>query len=206
MKKIILLGIISLAFGLAGFLSIHQAFGNPSFAPKVDNCQWDRLPTSLGSSTIRYMTAGTATTTLTCDAYSLSANSPSGDLMDSAILNIQFSASGTASTLFVDFEYANVSSNGANCVASPGACDWLENSLDLGIKASTTRPFAIDAKDTLRWRFASTTIGTGTAPGNIGYKIVNVPTPARYIRAVFSLPVGSGRGGVWSELLPKKQR
>ena len=76
------------------FISIQVVSANPSFFLRS-------VSSSVGTSTITYMTPGLATTTEVFDTGASGAGS-----VDSAVLAIQFTASSTASTLAWRYEYS----------------------------------------------------------------------------------------------------
>ena len=89
----------------------YQVKANPSY--------FTRYQMASATSTLTYMTAGTATTTLTFDTGVGAAGGA-----DSAILNVQFTASSTSSVLNINYEY------------SQDNIDWYYS--DLSDQATTT--------------------------------------------------------------------
>lgn len=154
------------------------------------------------TTTVSYMTGGTATTTYYYDTQTYGTGAA-----DNAVLGIQFSASSTNSKLNLNLEYAN-NTPGVDCTVSPALCDWYANNLsDL---ATTTPGVNLVTVQTYVWQFASSTIGLGNAiaTNQRDLKFISVKTPARYIRAVFTLSVGqtNGNGGVWASFIGKREQ
>src|SRR3990167_9464458 len=107
-------GLAALLFGGLG-LSVEA---NPSGF--FTNCA-----TNTSTSTVSLMTAGTATTTLTCNLGGADQRA-----VESAVLTIFFNASSTSSVLKGNLEYSN---NGI---------DWFENNLGDLTDVATTRLFS----------------------------------------------------------------
>src|SRR3990167_5845420 len=107
-------GLAALLFGGLG-LSVEA---NPSGF--FTNCA-----TNTSTSTVSLMTAGTATTTLTCNLGGADQRA-----VESAVLTIFFNASSTSSVLKGNLEYSN---NGI---------DWFENNLGDLTDVATTSPTA----------------------------------------------------------------
>lgn len=158
--------------------------------------------TATATSTLVFMTPGTATTTLYYDAYGDS----SGYKADSAALALQFTGSSTASSLRVTFEYTYGNSL-ANCMTTPAACDWYGDTL-YGVNSvvsTSTTAMTIGAVNSYLVPFASSTLNGVAGNGRITSRLVNIPVPTRYVRAVITMPVGSLNGGVWASIRPDKE-
>lgn len=148
-----------------------------------------------------YMTPGLATTTSTVyDAYAN--GSASTYATDKAALEIQFTASSSAtSQLGWYYEYAQGNAT-ANCVSAPASCDWYADNTT----GATTTPWNATVGQSQTWIFASTTQGGGAPTGNRANKIFMVNIPTRYVRAVFYIPtVASTNGAVWAAFVGQKQ-
>ena len=174
------------------FISIQVVSANPSFFLRS-------VSSSVGTSTITYMTPGAATTTEVFDTGASGAGS-----VDSAVLAIQFTASSTASTLAWRYEYSQGGS-GLSCVVTPDSCDWYPEDEELSSLATSTVHVRTFSEHT--WLFASSTPGGAAVATSTSRatKMVNVPTPTRYVRAVFYVPAGSLNGAVWKEFISKRQ-
>lgn len=157
-----------------------------------------RCRTAVATTTRSVMSAGTATTTLYCDAGASGTN----QAYDSAVLTIDMNASSTLSNLNWFYEYSQ-GVNGVDCTATPTACDWYADSITS--QATSTSNSAVAVANSYSWKFASTTQGGAAGSLDRGLKVVNVPTPTRYIRVVFTLPVGSLNANIWASLVSKKQ-
>lgn len=148
--------------------------------------------TATATTSPSYMTAGTATTTLTLDTYS-SGNSRAAY---SATLLIQLAASSTATTLRTNIEY------------SQDGVDWYQDGGSLFPNfATTSKPFDIGQVNQFSLTYASSTAGLGAVPASQATttRAVKINTPTRYVRAVFTLPTGSAAGAVWAQFVPIKE-
>ena len=144
--------------------------------------------TASATSTLTYMTIGTATTTVTC--------SMGGDGAQSAVLAIEVNASSTASLFNV---YTEESMNGI---------DYYP--INNNQTASTSNPFNIAQRGYSTFAFASSTIGGVLAGSNsIGvngtnnrnHYTLNVPVNMKYVRAY--IYVTGANAGVWMQIIPK---
>lgn len=167
-----------------------------SFSQKADATpsSFGRKQMAAATSTLAYLTAGNATTTLYLD---------SGDgsyALNSSVLLIQLNATGTNSILGWKYEYSQGAS-GVDCTITPGRCDWYGDQVSL--QATTSVQFENQIVNT--WKFASSTLGASIAPLSTSTKIVNVPTPTRYTRTVFFAPLGSSNLAIWAEYVSKKE-
>lgn len=169
------------------YLSGSKAHANPSIFPSHSSCV-----TAVSTTSISYMTAGTATTTLTCDSYTLQVGQPDNYAINSAVLATQYSASSTASILNMTYEYSN------------DGIDWYSN--DLSAQATTSPVQNIQTAQSFTWPFASSTPnGSSPAGTNLSKKVVTLPVPSRYVRVVYTVPVGAAAGGIWAEILPERE-
>lgn len=162
------------------------AFANPSFfAPFAK--------TSTATSSPAYLTAGTATSTIVYDSFNLNGtnqSAPSDPLAaDTAVLAVQFTASSTASILGIAIE------------RSDDGVDWYQD--NLSTFATTSPQASLQVPMTYSWGFSSSTInGVLNTSSRVG-KVITVPTPTRYTRAVLTMT--GAAGAVWAEWIPKKQ-
>lgn len=110
----------------------------------------------------------------------------------------QFSGSSTNSVLNTDVQY------------SQDGIDWYATSLawttDVTGNSATTSP-ALGNVEKYSFAFASSTINEAAADSNFAKsdRVVMLPTPTRFIRAVFTLPTTSTNGAVWAEFVAKQQ-
>lgn len=184
---------IALAFALLMCYSVARA--NPLDLGSSNNT---------ATSTVAYMTGGTATTTYTYDTY---AGSSDQNAADKIAMLVQFTASSTASKLNWTYEFS-AGGAGLDCVASPTSCDWYADTFALGVNATNTQLFNFTANNSGAWNFASSSQGGASvsASSNRGLKVLWVPTPTRYTRVVFSVPAGATNGGVWATFANQKQQ
>lgn len=159
--------------------------------------------TAAATSTVTFMTAGTATTTLYQPAY----NNGNSMGINSATLKVQFTGSSTASSLNIAFEYADDSS-GTNCVTTPASCDWYKDSLfgSGAVVSTTTSAVGIGTTNVYSLPFSSSTLSGAGGISSRTNRLINVQTPAQYVRAVITMPVGSLNGAVWAQFIPSKER
>lgn len=195
----ILIGAVSLLL-IAGAVSLYPFISKAN--PLEYLLQNQGTFTVTATTTLSYMTPGTGTTTPVYDTYAN--GSASTYATDKAALEVQFTASSTSSTLQWFYEYAQGNAT-ANCVSAPNSCDWYADDTFSTTNATTTPNVSITQPNQVVWTFASTTPGGGAPTGNRANKVVNVPTPMRYIRAVMFLPIGSTNGAVWAAFVGQKQ-
>lgn len=147
--------------------------------------------TAAATTTLSYMTAGAATSTVSCLV------GPDG--ANSARLNIEVNASSTATNYAFNIE------------ESMDGIDYFPTTLPQS--ASTTAPFALTARNSYSIVFASSTLGgVGVGTGSLGvngsnnrnHYSVDIPVSMRYVRVYASLPVGSAQGAVWMQILPRQ--
>lgn len=179
------LAYIILTIFVIAFMIVIPASANPLRFGTI-------MKSATATSTVSYMTAGAATTTSpTLDAYA----QPSGFALDRATLLVQYGASSTASILDINVEY------------SQDGVDWFEDGGNVNFESSTTtRPFFLTEVSKFRLSFASSTPGgMATAGDATTTRAVIVETPTRYVRAVFTVPVGAADGNVWSAWVPIRE-
>lgn len=161
------------------FFSARAAHANPSaFAPTKE--------TASATTTLVFMAPGAATTTLTYD--SLSGDSVK---IDSLTVAFQATASSTGPTLNVRLE------------DSPNGIDWYPRTVGAGILATTTlmtTPF-----NTLSFVLSTTTDNGGSGTSSRIHESFTVTAPMRWVRVVFSQPVGTTNLGLWAQMIPVKE-
>jgi hypothetical protein len=136
-----------------------------------------------------YITAGRATTTMTCNLAAGTDTVP-----DYADLLAQMTASSTLSTLNINDEY------------SMDGIDWYQNNLEQ--RATTTATHFIGGiVNRHSWGFASTTPGLGVVASNASrdHKILRIETPTKWVRVIFTVPIGSTASYVYAELVGRTQ-
>lgn len=151
--------------------------------------------TALATSTLSFMTTGTATTTYQIDsATTTSAQRPNFSMaqIDDVDVYILFNASTSLSILAWQYQFSN---NGV---------DWYGEGRDMATPN-------ISAASTTNASFLVQQNATSTlhvwAPGASGVSmtVVHAPVfPGYHERIVFSLPPGSAPGGVYAEIDTKK--
>lgn len=150
------------------------------------------------TTTLTFMTPGTATTTVLYDTYCVNGtNQPNtGNTNSTNLLSLltQFTASSSPnSVLLMNIEY------------SQDGVDWYQDNY----VASSTNPVSVvSTPNSYSWTFASSTVGGGAVASNnnrIG-KLIRLYAPTRYVRAVYSLNIGGANGAVWGQILPIKER
>lgn len=186
MKKFLII-IAAASTMIVAFLCAGPVFANPLFfnAPYVS--------TAIATTTPSYMTAGTATTTLTYDTYASVGNITA--TLKGALL-VQLVGSSTATVLNVNTEY------------SQDGIDWYQDAglFNVGY-ATSSKPVDIGQVNQFTFAFASSTAGLGAVPAlnATTSRAIPVSTPTRFVRFVFTLPVGSKSGAVWAQFVPQKE-
>lgn len=165
-------------------LAAGIAYANPLYTA-------GKARSALATSTLAYMTPGTATSTLVYDSYEqLGTNQPNqGNITipNTVALAIQGVGSSTASIVNLACEY------------SDDGIDWYQNEM---FPATTSDPVLITAPNTFTFTNASSTIG-GVAFNGFK-KIITCPLPTRFVRAVAS--VTGDKAAIWDTFIPSKQR
>jgi len=138
---------------------------------------------TMATTSVVYMTPGTATTTLECDFLSVSGAGGGVSSMDSAVLAIQQNASTSASNLNFKLEY------------SQDGEDWFTYGAPLTSVATTTVYAETGSENT--W--------SASAAG-ISRTMVPIPTPTRYVKVTFTVPIGTANLSLWSQIIGKAER
>ena len=141
------------------------------------------------------MTAGTATSSVIMDSYLVSKGVVSPYATDKAVLLIQFVGSSTSSVLNTNIEY------------SQDGIDWYQSTDTLVPGYATTSEPVFDISNVPQYRliYASSTAGLAstTISQSTTTRAVNIMTPTRYVRAIFT-ETGAA-GAVWSQFIPERQ-
>lgn len=143
--------------------------------------------TATATSTVRYMRPGVATTTITCNIATLGLGV---DSLDTAKLEMFFHSSSTATTLNWMYEY------------STDGVDWYRDNISQ--VSTSTKVFANGA--IYSWTFASSTKDSTGVLLATSTKMVDLPTPTRWVRVIFTLPIGSLNGGIWAGVVGKAEQ
>jgi hypothetical protein len=150
--------------------------------------------TASATTTPVYMTAGTATSTLLFDTYCVNGtnqpNTGNTNIANKLTLLTQFSASSTASVLGISVEY------------SQDGVDWYQDNY-LSPLATTSPAVLLATPNSYSWLFASSTLDGVANTGNRVGKALQIQTPTRYVRVVYTLT--GTNAAVWGELLPQKE-
>jgi hypothetical protein len=174
------------AIALLGMASTAHA--NPSVFANATS-------TAAATTTLSYMTPGTATTTTPVyDAYAQTFAGGSIAKADYAGLLVQLTSSSSVTVLNATAEYSH------------DGIDWYRNFVvDPNTIGTTTAPvFSVTNPFSFRWQFATSTVGgTGLGTSNRATAALLIPTPFRFTRVVFSLT--GGNGAVWAQLVPIKE-
>jgi hypothetical protein len=185
MKKYLLIGggIVAIALGII-------------FSPKAEANSSFFLPvcsTATLTSSPNYLTAGTATTTLSCDSY----QNGIPRATDSISLLIQQAASSTSSVLNINIQY------------SQDNVDWYETTgMASPIISTTTNPINLSTVGQFQLKFASSTIDLSAVTSvnsATTTRFMSVNTPLRYVRAIFSAPASSAGQAIWAQFIPKRE-
>lgn len=187
MKKTIIsiVSFVGIAAMVWGLVASKPVSANPTFFPVT-------VQTSSSTTSPAYMTAGTATSTLTLDTYS--SGNPRG--ASKAALLIQLVASSTATVLRTNIEYSH-----------DGIDYYQDGGTMIDGFSTTSKPFDIGQVNQFTFTYASSTAGLGsTTPSqSTTTRAVRINTPTRFVRAVFTIPVGSAAGAVWAQFVPNKE-
>lgn len=183
----LVVGLILGALLAVYFSAPHFASAAPSrfVAP---NCK-----TAAATTTITWMTPGAGTTTL-------SSCFLGNDGADVASLILQVNASSTATRFVGAVE------------ESMDGIDWYR--ISPSQTASTSSTIELGTKGSFAFNFASSTIGgVAVSTGLAGYNgtnnredmVIDVPVRMKYVRAHVGIAGGTTNGGVWMQVLPKRE-
>ncbi|MES2060208.1 MAG: hypothetical protein V4438_04225 [Patescibacteria group bacterium] len=189
LKIVAVMGSIFITALLLVGLTSKSASANPSFF--VPYAYITGLTAATG--TPAYLTPGTATTTLVYDTN----NSGSTYKTNSATLLLELVGSTTGTILKTDLEYSQ-----------DGIDYYQDGGVGPEVFSTTTRPVDISYVNSFSLTFASSTAGLAavSATQATTTRAMNIKTPTRFVRAVFSLPIGSKNGAVWAQLVPNKEK
>lgn len=151
---------------------------------KANPSQFYRNNPNTATTTVSYMTPGTATTTNTFNS-----QSDGSYIADTAVFTQCLNASSTATVLTTAFEY------------SYDGGTWFADNF---ATSSTAGPaIFVQQPTSYSWTFASTSINGSPANANFGCKIFALKTPTQYVRAVMS--VTGAAGAIWSDFGAKRE-
>lgn len=202
---IVVMAILITAFAFITYATnINKANANPQ--------GYIRKVSAAATTTLFYMTPGTATTTAIVDCGLANASATGCDM---GALLVMFNASSSVSTLIINQEYSQgvAGNSDVNCVTTPDSCDWYEANTSFVNSAATTtitgaNPFDLTTVPQFSFDFASSTAGGKpvSTTNNFAGRIITIQSPVRYTRFVFSLKsLTNGNGAVYWETVNKKQ-
>jgi len=165
MKKYIILSTLVLTFVFAGVALANQSYFSAG------------TKSATATTSVNYMTAGNATTTITYDTY----NGGNMQKTDGAVVLLQSVASTSASVQTIDVQY------------SMDGIDWFDW-VDVG--ATTTPTRVLDNK--LAYTLNGNTTSSTTR------RSLFLETPTRFVRV--SIANTTGNGSIWGWILPWKER
>lgn len=173
--------IIGIAIVALALLGVGIAGANPSV---VINSSGTTCRSASATSSVSYMTAGTATTTVSCDLFALGAGSADA-LPKDLFVRVYQTASSTNSAVASRFEW------------SDDNITWYADSALTTTDVASSSFMVGDYKE-YKWIYASTTPGAGViGTSNTGGRTFSVPVRARYVRGMFYVPTGNAASGLW---------
>lgn len=192
-----MLGVIAFFSFFAGFAQLVKA--SASFFNREAVCT---NTSSLSTTSIAWMTPGTATSTVTCGSF---------DKAESALLIVQENASSSNSTFNY---YVEESTDNIDWYPVTPGLIVLDSMVTSAATASTT--LAAQNVQTIVHKFATTTVGgaatqNGTLTGYNGTQnrfgfTATIPVRAQYVRVYATMASsttgsnGGGNGGVWMQI------
>lgn len=183
MKKLSLILIGLFIIALAIVLFAKQTKANPSF--------FERFQTNSATTTVVYMQPGQATTTVT-------ALNPQNTAFESALVNIQVTATSTGVT-------GQVLLN-ARVEGSMDNVDWYPIVLSPTTVATTTL-LTSNPYNMYQLALSTTTVDINPGSGSTTriHQTFAVPTYTKHLRVEFMTPAGGGKYGLWAEIVTKRQ-
>lgn len=179
---------------ITGFLAVVLFVSTPfahaerlQFTPTVQ--------TAVATTSPAYQTAGTATTTITFDSYSVAGGAQIAGI-DQGVLLAQFTASSTATTWRIGEE------------VSQDGIDWYaDDTLIPGNASTTPGVMSVNSPWIYSYTYSSTTPDAGPVlPGTNTSKIaLHLNFPTRFVRLFTYLTTGSTPGGFWGQIVPERQ-
>lgn len=185
MKSIFkILGVVA----AASFIAVPFAHAERlQFTPTVQ--------TATATTSPAYQTAGTATTTLSFDAYSAAGGAQIAAIDQGVILG-QFTASTTATKWNIAEE------------VSQDGIDWYADNTFITTNASNTQAYSISSPIAYTLQFASSTPDGGAITNNNNQiaRAIHLNFPTRFVRVFISLATGSANGAFWGQIIPERQK
>jgi hypothetical protein len=181
-------GLLTVGALLAAFAFATPAHANPSMFTAGTTTK------SAATTSPAFMTPGTGTSTLIYDAHAQTFSGGQTFKTDAVGLLIQFTASGTLSTLNLNLEY------------SQDGIDWYRNFVaDPSQFGTTTIAARIAAPFSTTWTYATSSPlgGASAADQHRATAAMIIPSPFRYTRLVSSIT--GANGAVWAQFVPFKE-
>ncbi len=174
---------------LIGVSNYHVARANPLVSATP-------VKTASATTSLSFMTPGTGTTTLTYDTFAVGGAIISTTKATYAALLTQFTATSTASAVNINIEY------------SDDGVDWYQDGGTSYNYSTTSKPYDLSQAASFRLNYASSTAGLGAIPASStpATRLVILNTPLRYLRAIYTIPIGASNGAVWAQIVPTKER
>lgn len=192
-KLLITTLLISFILGLGVSVVTHKVHANPNFF--VTMSAGNPSSTATATSTLKFLTAGTGTTTLTFDA-----QTGTTQALDSAVLFLQFTGSSTPFTQQATTTY-NIALE-----RSHDGIDYYQDT-EFGNIATTTFSYDISTSGLYKINLinATSTLNGLVSTSTPVTRVIDVLTPTRFVRAVITIPQGSSNGAVWAQFVGKRQ-
>lgn len=175
LKTVMYAAVVTLA-AFVLFIAYQTQAGPPTFLRTAH--------TANATTSVVYMTPGTATTSLTYDAYALNGTAEVYG-SKSFELGVQFTGSSTASTIC------------RTLLVSNDGVDFYNFSATSTIGAGNSSHC---------YTFSSTTQQLGGGTTAIDLKYFEIPVVARYTKVLLYIPLGSLNGALWAEVIGIKSR
>lgn len=187
---IIALAIFMTLFGLFSVVNIAKA--NPSFFIRNSGTSATRCSLTATTS-VRYMTAGTATTTVILN----STGCGGSQAIDSAALMLYRNAAAASSKTRIAIEYSD------DCDAATGGTWYAPaaTSTDMALNVDG----GLTSLNAMVWQFASTTVGGSIEKASSDSLLIPIMTPTKCVRAVLTVPTGSASSSLWASFVGKRQ-
>ena len=191
-NTIITLAIIALVIAAVIASGVTVAKANPSYFVRNSSSSSTNCTMS-ASTSVAYMTAGRATTTLTLNAVGCG----SSRAIDSAALMLYRNASAPGTRTRIKFEFSD------DCDASTGGSWYAPVATSTDYVVDTDA--AVNSFNAITWQFASTTIGGGVAASDSDTLLIPIRVPTKCVRAVLTVPIGAASSSIWGALVGKQE-
>lgn len=184
-KSLLILSIACLVF--FGFYSVEKTKATPTrFSTPVGCSTQGTSATSLSTTTVSYLSAGTGTTTATCN---MAKSGLGTEIFDTATFLLFQAGSSTSATINIDIQ------------DSYNGVDWYSRSLAWNVDENTASSSpSLGAIQSFTMTFASSTQNKGGITATTGAtttRAVSIPVKTPFIRAIITTPVGAAGSAVW---------